>query len=110
MVDEQTFVEEAQAMERTLYRVARSYLPGWEQCADAVQEALTKVWAKRSTAKPEYFRAWMTRIVINECHNLSRQRITPIQASRAANRLPFTPPMPLSQRCTPAGSAPISIH
>jgi len=74
MVDEQTFVEEVQAMERTLYRVARGYLPGWEQCADAVQEALTKAWAKRGTAKPECFRAWITRIVINECHNLSRHR------------------------------------
>lgn len=74
MVDEQTFVEEVQGMERTLYRVARSYLPGWESCADAVQEALTKAWAKRGTVNPDYFRAWITRIVINECHNLSRRR------------------------------------
>ncbi len=74
MVDEQTFIAEVQAMERTLYRVARSYLPGWEQCADAVQEALSKAWAKRSTTNPEYFRAWLTRIVINECHNISRRR------------------------------------
>ncbi|MEG2188114.1 MAG: RNA polymerase sigma factor [Clostridia bacterium] len=78
MVDEQTFVKEAQAMERTLYRVSRGYLSSWEDCADAVQEALTKAWAKRQTVEPEHFRAWLTRIVINECHNVYRRgkRIT----------------------------------
>jgi RNA polymerase sigma-70 factor, ECF subfamily len=90
MVDEQTFIGEVQAMERTLYRVARSYLPGWESCADAVQEALTKAWAKRSRAKPEFFRAWMTRIVINECHNISRHRKRVLPA--ADIRPPADPP------------------
>ncbi len=74
MMDEQTFVREVQEMERTLYRIARSYLPRWEDCADAVQEALEKAWAKRTYAAPDYFRAWLTRIVINECHNLYRRR------------------------------------
>lgn len=74
MVDEATFVREVQAMERMLYRVARGYLPGWEDCADAVQEALGKAWAKRKSAQPEYFRPWLVRIVINECHNVQRRR------------------------------------
>lgn len=74
MVDEQTFVREVQAMERTLYRISRSYLPRWEDCADVVQEALGKAWAKRRQADPNYFRAWVTRIVINECHNVYRRQ------------------------------------
>ncbi len=74
MVDEQTFISEVRAMERTLYRVARGYLPGWEECAAAVQEAHSKAWAKRGTVSPAYFRAWLTRIVINECHNITRRR------------------------------------
>ncbi len=74
MVDEQTFVCEVEAMERTLYRVSRTYLPRWEDCADAVQEALSKAWAKRAQAEPGYFRPWLVRIVINECHNLYRRR------------------------------------
>lgn len=80
MVDEQTFVDEVQAMERTLYRVSRGYLPRWEDCADAVQEALGKAWAKRGAVQPEHFRAWLTRIVINECHNVYRRgrRVTPV--------------------------------
>lgn len=82
MVDEQTFVREVQAMERTLYRVARSYLPRGEDCADAVQEALGKAWAKRGGANPCYFRAWLTRIVINECHNCYRRRKRMIYAEQ----------------------------
>ena len=61
-------------MERTLYRVARSYLPPWEECADAVQEALCKAWNKRGSVVPERFRPWLTRIVINECRNIGRRR------------------------------------
>ncbi len=74
MVDERTFINETRAMERTLYRVSRGYLPAWEDCADAVQEALTKAWAKRAAVQPERFRAWLVRIVINECHNVYRRR------------------------------------
>ena len=83
MVDEQTFVREAQAMERTLYRISRSYLPRWEDCADAVQEALGKAWAKRRQADPGYFRAWLTRIVINECHNCYRRQKRIVYAEQA---------------------------
>lgn len=80
MVDEQTFVREVEDMERTLYRVSRSLLASREECGDAVQEALAKAWAARGRAQPEWFRPWLTRIVINECHNLSRRkrRVTPM--------------------------------
>lgn len=74
MVDEETFLREVTAMERTLFRVSRSLLCNWHDCADAVQEALKKAWEKRSRVEEAYFRAWLTRIVINECHNLQRQR------------------------------------
>lgn len=73
MMEEERFVSEIRAMERTLYRVSRSYLHSPEECADAVQEALTKAWAKRATVQPAYFRAWLTRIVINECRNIQRK-------------------------------------
>lgn len=90
MVDEQTFVREVKAMERTLYRISRSYLPRWEDCADAVQEALGKAWARRKQVDPTYFRAWLTRIVINECHNCYRRRkrmiyIEEVQAVQNSN-------------------------
>ena len=61
-------------MERMLYRVARGYLHSPDECADAVQEALCKAWNKRGTISPERFRPWLTRIVINECHNIGRRK------------------------------------
>ena len=61
-------------MERTLYRVARGYLRTWDECADAVQEALCKAWDKRKRVDESYFRPWLTRIVINECKSQLRRR------------------------------------
>lgn len=61
-------------MERTLYRVSRGLLPSWADCGDAVQEALKKAWAKREHVDKAYFRPWLMRIVINECHTLNRRR------------------------------------
>lgn len=80
MIDEQTFIREIEAMERMLYRVSRSLLSSREECGDAVQEALGKAWAKRAYVEESYFRPWLMRIVINECHNIGRRkkRVTPV--------------------------------
>ena len=79
-MEEERFVSEVRAMERTLYRVARGYLRTWDECADAVQEALCKAWDKRKRVDESYFRPWLTRIVINECHNIGRRtkRLIPV--------------------------------
>ena len=46
MMDEETFMDEVEAMERALYRVSRSLLKSPEDCADAVQEALARARAQ----------------------------------------------------------------
>lgn len=88
MMEEECFVSEVLAMERTLYRVSRSYLKSPEACADAVQEALAKAWEKRATVQSSYFRAWLTRIVINECHNILRKnrRMRPAELAEEAEK------------------------
>jgi RNA polymerase sigma-70 factor, ECF subfamily len=74
-MDKQFFINEVKSAERNLYRIARSYLPSDTDAADAVQEALTRAWAKRGTLhEPEYFRTWLTRIVINVCKSAIRRR------------------------------------
>ena len=94
-MDEETFVSEVTAMERTLYRVSRSMLSDWADCADAVQEALKKAWEKRSRAECSYFRAWLMRIVINECRNIQRRkhRLIPVAEipQSARSEAPDTP-------------------
>lgn len=68
-MDEQFFTSEVKGMERTLYRVAYSYLHSDEDAADAVQDALLKGWEKRGSLRDEqYFRTWLTRVLINVCN------------------------------------------
>ena len=61
--------------EPSLYRVSRSILHNDEDCADAIQEGILKAWRNLHTLKNEqYFRTWLTRIVINECYQIIRKR------------------------------------
>ena len=61
------------AMERSLYRVAKSLLRNDEDCADAIQSAILKAYGKLHTLKDEkYFKTWVTRIVINESYAILR--------------------------------------
>lgn len=74
-MNQQTFAAEVLAAEGSLYRVARTILPYGSDCEDAVQEAICKAWEKRNTLRqPEYFRTWLTRILIHECYRLARSR------------------------------------
>lgn len=75
-MDRQFFIASAQAMERSMYCIARSYLRCEADCEDALQNALLRAWEKRSSLREErYFRTWLTRILINSCkETLRRQR------------------------------------
>ena len=57
-----------------LYRIAHTVLLNSHDCADAVQEAIFQGWLKRNQLRDESrFKAWIARIVINECRNLQRK-------------------------------------
>jgi len=73
MVDEATFVEQVQSNERTLYRTAYGIMRNNQDSLDAVQSALTKAWTHRHRTDPSIFRAWLLRIVINECYSMRRK-------------------------------------
>lgn len=59
----------------SFYRISVSILRNAADAEDAVQQALMKGWASRSKMHPGKERAWLTRIVINECRNIQRQRM-----------------------------------
>lgn len=59
----------------TLYKIAFGILRSDADARDAVQQALLKAWEKRDTAREGLFRAFLTRILINECRNIQRQRM-----------------------------------
>lgn len=74
-MDKQTFVALVDEKSQTLFRVARSILRKEEDCNDALQEGILKAWASRHRLRNQrYFATWITRIVINECHNILRKQ------------------------------------
>lgn len=61
--------------ENSLYRVAKTILINNADCEDAVQETILRAWERQSTLRqPEYFKTWLTRILINECNRLAKKR------------------------------------
>lgn len=74
-MDKEEFTRAVLEYESTLYRVAKSMLGSEADCADAAQNALLRAWEKQHTLRdPAYFKTWLTRILINECRAMLRQR------------------------------------
>ena len=85
-MDEMTYMQSVLGIERTLYRVARSVLNNDADAADAVQEAVVKGWlGRRRLRQPDSFKAWMTRILINECRNIQKREGRRREAERRMN-------------------------
>lgn len=74
-MDREQFTKEVLAAEKSLYYVAKSILPDDWDCADAMQNAILAAYASLHTLRQEeYFKTWLTRILINECYKLLRER------------------------------------
>lgn len=74
-MDKEEFTRAVLEYESTLYRVAKSMLGSEAECADAAQNALLRAWEKQHTLRDTaYFKTWLTRILINECRAMLRQR------------------------------------
>lgn len=74
-MEREDFLQKTLEAEKTLFHVAFSILQNEQDCADAVQEAITKAYMKKNQLQNSaYFKTWLTRIVINECYNLLRKR------------------------------------
>ena len=77
------FAARVLAMQGTLYRVTCAILREHADREDAVQSAIEKAWRKRGMLRDEgRLRAWVVRILINECYTLLRhqKRETPVEA------------------------------
>ena len=60
--------------EETMYYIAKSLLYNDADCADAIQEAIVKAFAKLHTLKDDsYAKTWLIRIVMNECYAIMRK-------------------------------------
>lgn len=75
MIDDRAFTREASEQLPALYRLSYSILRSQADAQDAVQQGMLRAWERRAQVSPEGFRSWLTRIVINECHNIQRRRM-----------------------------------
>lgn len=58
-----------------LYRVSYGILQNEEDASDAISNATLKAYEKITTLKnQEYFKTWITRILINECNSIIKQK------------------------------------
>lgn len=77
--DAKAFVALMQAHEAALYRVAKGYLRSDADVADAMQETVLACYEKLGQLqKPQHFKTWLIRILINKCNDIRRagSRIT----------------------------------
>ena len=73
-MNDDEYMSRVLGMERKLYRIAHSLLWNDADCADAIQEAITKGWMKKATLREVcFFETWLVRILINECRNIQRR-------------------------------------
>ena len=70
------FAKRVESVRTKLYKTALTYLGSESLALDAVDEAIYKaLCGKWRLRQPEFFDTWITRILINECHNeLRRQK------------------------------------
>jgi RNA polymerase sigma-70 factor (ECF subfamily) len=86
--DAAAFTALVERYERPMYAAALSVLRSEWDAADAVQEAFIEALAHLGELRdPDRFRAWLSRIVINKCH----------QAYRASSRLVVVEEFPEEQ-------------
>ena len=72
-MNKEEFSKQVLDAEDSLYRVAKSILYNNEDCADAIQNGILKAFQKLDTLRnDQYFKTWLTRIVINECYQIIR--------------------------------------
>ena len=74
MMEERQFTQKLLESEQMLYRIACALLRSEADRQDAMQETALKAWQNRGRLREEwYFRTWISRIMVNECHNLHRK-------------------------------------
>ena len=72
--DAQAFVRLMDMHKQSMYKIARSYFTSDEDIADAIQDTIETCWKSiGQLAEAEYFRTWMTRILINKCIDIIRK-------------------------------------
>lgn len=74
-MDHDEFARRAEALRARLYRTAYLYLGSEADALEAVDEAVYRALrALRTLREPKFFETWITRILMNTCHQELRRR------------------------------------
>lgn len=72
--DAEAFIQLIEMNKESMYKIARSYLKCDADVADAMQDTILDCFEKIHTLqKPQYFKTWMIRILINNCNDIIRK-------------------------------------
>ncbi len=93
-MDEATYIAISQQWMASFFRTAYSILKNRHDAEDAVQQMLLKAWKNREKGREGAERAWMMRILINECYTMlrHRRRMIPDEHAGALADLPMPSP------------------
>lgn len=90
-MDEQRFTDAVRQYQKLLFHIAYAMLHNEQDCADAVQQALLNAWRTRKKLRNEQAaKAWLSRILVNECHSILRKRRR-MRVTELSDALPAPP-------------------
>lgn len=73
--DTDAFTQLIQSQMQTMYKTARAILKNDEDIADAIADTTLMCWERLyQLRKAEYFRTWITKILINKCNDVLRKK------------------------------------
>lgn len=73
--DKEAFYKLMSEYSKNLYKIAYSYLENEQDALEAVQETTCRAYVKLKRLKqPQYFKTWVTKILINYCIDELRRR------------------------------------
>ncbi len=71
--EKEAFATLIELCKQDLYKVARGFFRENDMAADAIQETILTAFENISALrKPEYFKTWLIRILINTCNSLKK--------------------------------------
>ena len=72
--DGDAFTRLMQLQMQNMYKTARAIVRNDEDAADAISDTILTCWEKMGQLrKPQIFKTWMTRILINKCNDILRR-------------------------------------
>ena len=73
-MEKDAFVREAEGLWPGLYRIAGGMLKSAADAEDAVQQTMLKAWERHREIREDTFRPYLSRILVNQCRDMLRQR------------------------------------